>query len=280
MEKITPLLGNQQRLDGGAMFGHVPKALWQRWMAPDKENRITLACRALLVQKEDKNILFESGIGAFFSPELKERFGVVEPEHVLLNSLAEVGLKDNDIDAVVLSHLHFDHAGGILAPWIEGQKETLLFPKATYFVGVEAWKRACKPHARDKASFIPSLQPLLLDSDRLELIDGPEHEYFGPNIQFLFSNGHTPGLMQSVIYCEDDDPIIFASDLIPGECWLHLPVGMGYDRCAELVAEEKQALLDFAIEKEARIFYTHDPKLAMSYIKQDEKGKYVAVDTI
>src|ERR1700761_5123023 len=113
--KLWSLIGNSQRLDGGAMFGNAPRVMWSRWVAPDAENRIPLACRCLLVTGLDgRNVLFETGIGAFFDPAMRERFGVVEDRHVLLDSLAEVGLSHEDIDAVVLSHLHFDHASGRL----------------------------------------------------------------------------------------------------------------------------------------------------------------------
>jgi glyoxylase-like metal-dependent hydrolase (beta-lactamase superfamily II) len=109
--------GNSQKLDGGSMFGNAPKAMWSRWIAPDELNRIPLACRCLLVKDLDgRNVLFETGIGAFFEPALRERYGVVESHHVLLDSLAEAGVSHEDIDVVVLSHLHFDHAGGLLAP--------------------------------------------------------------------------------------------------------------------------------------------------------------------
>ena len=156
------LIGNSQRLDGGAMFGNAPKALWSRWITPDAENRIPLACRCLLVKDlEGRNVLFETGIGAFFEPALRERYGVVEDRHVLLDSLAEAGLTHEDIDVVVLSHLHFDHAGGLLAAWEAGQAPRLLFPKATYLVGAEHWRRAMQPHPRDRASFVPELQSLL-----------------------------------------------------------------------------------------------------------------------
>ena len=109
--KLDSVLGNSQRLDGGAMFGNAPKALWTRWAQPDEENRIPLACRALLIEDGDRKILLETGIGAFFEPRLRERFGVVEGDHVLLSSLSALGLTHQDIDVVVLSHLHFDHAG-------------------------------------------------------------------------------------------------------------------------------------------------------------------------
>jgi glyoxylase-like metal-dependent hydrolase (beta-lactamase superfamily II) len=120
--RLWSILGNSQRLDGGAMFGNVPRAMWSKWIAPDEQHRIPLACRALLAKNlAGKTVLFETGIGAFFEPKMRERFGVVEAEHVLLASLAKAGISQEDVDAVVLSHLHFDHAGGLLAPWAEGQ---------------------------------------------------------------------------------------------------------------------------------------------------------------
>src|SRR5690606_21552052 len=109
--KLWSILGNSQKLDGGAMFGNAPRALWERWMAVDAHNRIDLACRALLASPlAGKTVLFETGIGAFFAPALRERYGVVEDRHVLLDSLGQAGFNHEDVDVVVLSHLHFDHA--------------------------------------------------------------------------------------------------------------------------------------------------------------------------
>ena len=126
--KLWSILGNSQKLDGGAMFGNAPRALWSRWSAPDEANRIALACRALLASPlNGKTVLFETGIGAFFEPKLRERYGVVEDRHVLLESLHAAGFEHDDVDVVVLSHLHFDHAGGLLAPWSEGRAPELLF---------------------------------------------------------------------------------------------------------------------------------------------------------
>lgn len=278
MAKIMSIEGNTQRLDGGAMFGNVPKTLWSKWIQPDDQNRIKLSCRALLIQDDNKNILLETGIGAFFAPALRERYGVEEQDHVLLDSLKKVGLTHEDIDIVILSHLHFDHAGGLLTAWQQDQEPRLLFPKAKFLVSKTGWERACHPHVRDRASFIPELNNLLENSNRLILIEKETNNLLPDYYQFIFTNGHTPGLMHTVIHLPNDAPIIFASDLIPGTSWVHLAVSMGYDRAPELLINEKKTILDMAIQKNARLFYTHDPKIAMSAISKDEKGKFTAVN--
>lgn len=279
---LTSIEGNQQRLDGGAMFGHAPRPLWERWAPPDERHRILLACRALLVQEPDRNILLETGIGAFMAPDQKDRYGVVEPGHVLLDSLDAVGLSHADIDVVVLSHLHFDHAGGLLTAWRKGQPPELLFPKARFVVGRDAWERALSPHDRDRASFIPELQPLLQDSGRLEIVPhpGPEvrgavarSEVLGPDWRLHLSYGHTPGLLLAEIP-SDDGPIVFGGDLVPGRPWVHRSIHMGYDRYPERLLDEKVALLDGLVARHGRIFFTHDPACAMARITCDERGRY------
>lgn len=271
--RASAVLGNSQRLDGGAMFGNAPRALWSRWVAPDEQNRIPLACRCLLIREGDRNVLFEAGIGSFFEPKLKERYGVVEDRHVLLESLAAQGLAPPDVDVVVLSHLHFDHAGGLLSPWSEGSGPELVFPRATFVVGEEAWRRAREPHFRDRASFVPELNRLLGESGRLEVVSGDRSRILGDGYRFHLSHGHTPGLLVAEIEMPAG-PIVFAADLIPGAPWVHLPITMGYDRYPELLIDEKQALLGDLIDRDGRLFFTHDHGVALAGLTRDERGRY------
>jgi glyoxylase-like metal-dependent hydrolase (beta-lactamase superfamily II) len=274
---LTSLLGNSQRLDGGAMFGNAPRALWSQWIPPDERHRIPLSCRCLLVRDRGRHFLFEAGIGAFFDPKLKDRYGVVEDRHVLLDSLAAVGLAPEDIDVVVFSHLHFDHAGGALTAFRADAPLDLAFPRATFVVGKEAWTRAQKPHPRDRASFVPKLQELLAASGRLEIVDGDHAQALGEGYRFHRSDGHTPGLLLSEVDMPAG-PVVFAADLIPGRAWVHLPITMGYDRYPEMLIEEKERLLNSVIQRKGRLFYTHDHEIAMSRVSRDADGRYRPIE--
>jgi len=222
-------------------------------------------------------VLFEAGVGAFFEPKMADRFGIVESEHVLLNSLERLGLNHEDIDVVVLSHLHFDHVGGLLSPWQEGEESKLLFPNARFVVGAEAWERAQSPHPRDRASFIPSLNRQLAESGRLETVTGERSDVLGEGYRFHRSEGHTPGLLLTEIATQSG-PVVFAADLIPGVPWVHLPITMGYDRYPERLIDEKTALLADLVGRSGRLFYTHDPEVAMSKVTLDERGRYSATE--
>lgn len=279
--KLWSILGNSQKLDGGAMFGNAPRAVWASWLPPDEQNRVPLACRALLASPiNGKTVLFETGIGAFFEPKLRERYGVVEDRHVLLDSLGTAGFAHEDIGVVVLSHLHFDHAGGLLAPWQEGRAPELLFPNATFVVSRGCWERALQPHPRDRASFIPELPALLEASGRLELVDGPHCAALGDAVRFHFSDGHTPGLMLAeIVGSEHVDGaahggVVFCADLIPGRPWVHVPITMGYDRNPELLIDEKRAFLEDKLARNVHLFFTHDPGCALAQVVRDAKGKF------
>ncbi len=278
--KIYSVLGNRQKLDGGAMFGNAPKNMWSQWYQPDENNRIELFCRALLVCDDEtkRKILFETGIGAFFPPKLKERYGVVPEHHVLIESLKSLGFEPHDITDIVLSHLHFDHAGGLLNAFSDSSNSpSLVFPNAQYFVSKEAFERSIDPHPRDRASFIDGLDKLLMETSKLHLIsnsDPSSLNLLGPNISFYFSQGHTPGLLLSKIAGKNYS-VLFVSDLIPGSPWVNSAITMGYDRYPELLIDEKIKILKKCVEDKTFLFFTHDPKWAMTQVLIDEKGKFI-----
>lgn len=271
---VSAVEGNRQRLDGGAMFGNAPRMVWQKWIAPDEQGRIPLACRALLIETQNVKILCETGIGAFFEPKLADRFGVQDSNrHVLIENLEALGVKDSEINYVILSHLHFDHAGGLLPTYEQlskGQSQ-LMFPNATYLVSREAWERALNPHPRDRASFIPELTEKLQQSGRLQIMDGSNTPAnLKSRLSFHYSNGHTPGQMHTV-FRGNQYTIVYAGDLIPGTPWVHLPITMGYDRYPEMLIDEKTTLYEKVVPRHWLVFYTHDPKYAASFIKKNEE---------
>ncbi|MCA8974622.1 MAG: MBL fold metallo-hydrolase [Planctomycetes bacterium] len=276
---IWSVLGNSQKLDGGAMFGNAPKALWSRWAAADELNRIRLACRCLLVRDGDRTILFEAGVGAFFPPALRERFGVEGAGHVLLQNLRAIGVAPAEVDIVVLSHLHFDHAGGVLSAYGVGEAPALVFENARYVVGARAWQRALAPHPRDRASFVPELQPLLEATGQLELVDGDRSATLGDGYRLHGSDGHTPGMLLAEI-AGAHGPLLFGADLVPGVPWVRTAITMGYDRYPEQLIDEKARLLGDLQQRGGRLFFTHDPEVAMCGLGRNDKGQVIAADLV
>lgn len=273
--KLRAVEGNTQWLDGGGMFGHVPKSLWSKWTQNDDQNRILLASRTLLVETDaGKLFLLEAGLGAFFDPKMKERYGVVENENMLVKNLNSMGIKDTDIHGIILSHLHFDHAGGLLSAYGDGPRR-LLFPNARFYVYKRHWDYAQNPHLREHASFIPGLPDLLSASGRLVLLEGARHPDLDFGVTFHYSDGHTVGLMLTQLETENG-PLVYVSDLIPGMAWVHLPITLGYDRFPELKIDEKRALYETIVDSKPKLFFTHDPVQPCALLQRDSTGRYFA----
>ena len=276
--RLTSVLGNSQKLDGGSMFGNAPRTVWNGWVEADERGRIDLNCRCLLVEAGGLKVLCETGIGAFFEPKLAERYGVQDPErHVLRENLQASGFLPGEIDYVILSHLHFDHAGGLLPTYAEIQQgdQGLIFPKAQFVVGARAWQRAQNPHLRDRASFIPGLCDKLEKSGRLLVVDeGQVPKELAGSLNFTITDGHTPGQLHSW-FGSGTGTVFFAGDLIPGQAWIHLPITMGYDRFPEQLIDEKEDILRRIVAERTLVFFTHDTRWAAAYIDCDKNGRYV-----
>lgn len=277
--ELYSVLGNACKMDGGAMFGHVPKALWKDWIAPDDDNCIRIATRSLLARTENHTVLFEAGIGVCMEPRYRERYGIDEQEHMLLKNLAVHGVTEKDITDVIFSHLHFDHVGGVLSAWGEGKEPELIFPGTKYYAGEQAWEHATHPHRRDRASFLPAVIVKIENSRQLTKLKGSDILHFdGLEVRFFESNGHTPGMLCSDLRW-NNNRLVFAGDLVPGTPWVHLPVTAGYDRYPELTVNEKESLLSSMTEDNSWLFYTHDPKTAVSKIQSDDsRNSFAAID--
>lgn len=274
--QLLGIEGNRQWLDGGAMFGNAPKVLWKKWAEPDAENRIELSCRSLLVSSDEGWILFETGIGFYMDPKYIERYGIEKDGHLLLKRMKAAGIGEEAVCAVVLSHLHFDHAGGMIPEWpaIQDKNWQLHFPKARYLVGQRQYEHALNPHPRDRASYIPDLQEKLQASGRLELLgrDTTSTRIGGVDIEFVVSDGHTPGLLHALVQV-NGEKIFFCSDLVPGRPFVHLPIVTGYDRWPERSVDEKKLIFERAVRENWVLFYTHDIGISASRITE-EKGRY------
>ena len=272
IHSVQAVHGNGQMLDGGALFGTTPKTLWSQWLEADDQNRLPLACRCLILESSHGNILIEASIGAFLPPKLQSRYGVESSDHLLLQNLEQLGYSPESIDYVILSHLHFDHAGGILSQYQEGQTGfELVFPNAQYICGDQSFERTLNPHPRDKAMFNQEIAQLLQDSGRLHLVKTqgvgsietpiPAPAPLTDDLWFHMSHGHTPGMILPYFKINDETHC-FPADLIPGNAWIHQPITMGYDRFAELVVEEKTAFLKMALEQKTKLHFYHDAHYA------------------
>ena len=272
MVYLSAIEGNSQRLDGGAMFGNVPKVLWEKWHKPDAVGRILLATRGLLIEDGDLQVLCETGIGNFFPPHLAARYGVENPsENLLMSSLRARSVDPDAIDFVILSHLHFDHVGGLIA-----EDGSLHFANAQYLVGERAFARACQAHIRDRASFIADIPSKLKKSGRLLLINEKSSipAPLADKLEFVFTEGHTVGQMH-VLWSGSRQKVFFAGDVIPGCAWVHLAITAGYDRYPERLIDEKKALYERAQRENWLFFYMHDSKYKASQITLED-NKYRA----
>jgi glyoxylase-like metal-dependent hydrolase (beta-lactamase superfamily II) len=253
-------------LDGGAMFGIIPKALWQKTNPPDEVNRIKMSTRNLLLESDSKKILIDTGMGDKWDEKMKSIYDIDE-KISMKSALEKVGLKLDDITDVILTHLHFDHTGGSTVP-VNGRLEPA-FSNAKYHVQKQNYEWAINPSDRDKGSYIKENFLPLYEEGLLNLISGKE--MFDDEIEFFIINGHTFS-QQMVKISDASNTFLFCADLIPTFAHIPLPYIMGYDLQPLVTLEEKKKYLKNALDENWKLFFGHDPEIAFATVKKIGEG--------
>jgi len=275
--KITSILTGYFKLDGGAMFGVVPKRLWQKLNPPDADNMCTWAMRALLVEGADRLVLVDTGIGNKQDERFRAHF-LPEQTDLLFASLRQAGYGVEDITDVFLTHLHFDHCGGALWKDEATGEVAPTFPKAVYWTNEVHYRWAAAPNAREKASFLTENFQPLRERGLLRFIEVRPHAVLFPGFQVRFAYGHTEAMMLPVLE-GDGRTVVYCADLIPSRWHVGLPYVMAYDVRPLLTLEEKASLLEEAAQKGYALFLEHDPVAEAVTVVQQPDGR-IAVDQI
>ena len=271
-ECVSIDLGNLL-VDGGAMFGVVPKVLWEKKIPADDKNRIHMKANSLLIQGNGKHILVDTGCGNKLSEKEKKIYDIDNDINIDA-LLSKHGLNCEDITDVILTHLHFDHTGG--ATGYKNGAVCPTFPSAVYYLQKKQWEAANYPNLRDGSSFIKDNYMPLLDSGVLKIIDGHMNLFEG--IDIVVTHGHTPGQQHPLIRGEGTS-LFYCADIFPTSA--HLPVvwHMAYDVDPLLVMKEKQDILKRALKENWVLFFEHDPDIIAARIKQDPKKGIVIKDS-
>jgi glyoxylase-like metal-dependent hydrolase (beta-lactamase superfamily II) len=254
-------------LDGGAMFGVVPWVFWSKTNPPDERQRIRLAARCLLIRGEGRTILVDDGNGSKWNEKLKDIYHLDNSQHELLKSLSAAGVKTEEITDVILTHLHFDHAGGSTSI-VNGVLEPT-FPNAMHYVQKAHWEQSQHPTDRDRASFMKDDFMLLHERGMLKFVDG-EKEIL-PGISVLVCNGHTTA-QQLPLISDGKNTLLFLCDLVPTTSHIPFPYIMGYDLRPLVTLEEKKRILPQAEKEGWLLFFEHDPETVAVTLRQTEKG--------
>jgi glyoxylase-like metal-dependent hydrolase (beta-lactamase superfamily II) len=255
------------KLDGGAMFGVVPKSLWQKTNPADENNLCTWAMRCLLIEQENELILVDNGIGTKQDAKFFGHYHLAGETDIAI-CLNKAGFSVDDLSDMLLTHLHFDHCGGGVR--YENSKLTLTFPNATYWSNEDHWKWATKPNQREKASFLKENIFPMEESGHLKFVNAQETSPF-KNIDMFYANGHTDKMMIPKIRYKDYT-ICYMADLLPSVGHIPLAYVMGYDTRPLLTMEEKEKFLNEAADKGYVLFLEHDPVNECCTVKRTDKG--------
>lgn len=262
--QISSIVTGELRLDGGAMFGVVPKVLWQNLNDVDDSNRILLATRSLLAvdRTSHRVLLVDTGCGSKWKAADAERYGIRPDAAAIDRALAAHGLQRGDVTDVVVTHLHFDHNGG-LSNWFDdpGGRTVLNFPRAAHWIHEKQWDHTHKPTPKDRASYLKEDFAALEENQLLRLVTGDAPPPLMPGVEWRLSHGHTPYQLL-VNVGEGREKVAFTGDAIPTSAHLRAGWVMAYDLYPLTTMEEKQSLARRAIEDGWLVAFPHDPKLA------------------
>ena len=264
---LSPIETGRFGLDGGTMFGIVPRSLWQRRMPADARNRISLNMRCLLLEGDGRLILIDNGIGEKYDAKFKDIFAIDPAYSTLQGSLEAAGFTASDVTDVILTHLHFDHCGGSTTR--RGDRLALSFPNAIYHVQQAHLDWAQHPTLREKASFLPENIEPLVASGQLNRVAGAGPLF--PGIDVMVVNGHTES-QQMVKISGVEGTLVFVADLLPTSHHLRLPWIMAYDVRPLVTLQEKQDFLAQALAGGWHLFFEHDPEVAVASLGQTERG--------
>ena len=253
-------------LDGGAMFGIIPKPLWKKEVPADEQNRITMVTRSLLLVSDDHKIIIDTGNGTKWQEKFRDIYRIELDNLNLEKSLAKYNFSPGDITDVYCTHLHFDHVGGN-TKIVAGKLEPV-FPNATYWVQNENWELANSPSEKDAGSFMSADWSVLLENNMIHFIDGKES--FLPEIENHLTYGHTTGLMHPIIG-DSTNKLIYMADLIPMAAHIPLPWVMAYDIHPALTVQEKGEILPTIVDEDWIIFFEHDPVYQAATVQFDGK---------
>ncbi|MGC6414957.1 MAG: MBL fold metallo-hydrolase [Bacteroidia bacterium] len=272
--KLSTIHTGNFKLDGGAMFGVVPKMLWNKINPADENNMCNWAMRCLLIEVNDRKILIDTGIGNKQSEKFYSHY-YLNGSDSLANSLNEIGVGFDEITDVLLTHLHFDHCGGAVTE-IEG-KYSPSFPNATYYTTKSHWFHANNPNPRERASFLHENFNALMENNVLKFVK--EGDFIADVIEIMVFNGHTIGMIAPLIHLANGNKLFFGADLIPSSGHLKPNFVMSYDIQPLVSMEERERINAKALESGWFYFYEHDLNVEVSNIHKNERNAYVIGET-
>ncbi|UCC48184.1 MAG: MBL fold metallo-hydrolase [Gemmatimonadota bacterium] len=274
--RLHALAAGVQRLDGGAMFGVVPKPLWEKMMPTDERNRIRLALRPLLVEADDELVLIDTGAGNKEDAKFRDIYGLENDGDptALEDAIRDTGFQPSDVTVVINTHLHFDHAGGNTVRLPDGSIVPA-FPGVRHVVQRGEWEFAHLQNERVRASYLLHNLDLLEGAGTLDLVDGPAEVV--PGIQVLPTPGHTPH-HQSVLIMSDGEVAMYLGDLVPTTAHLPLPWIMGYDVEPLVTLETKRTVLEWVKRERTLLLFEHDPEIHWGYLAPHEEKPTLVSD--